>query len=260
MAAQLHQFMCLSDNFGVLLHDPETGATASIDAPEAGPILSALEEKGWTLTDILITHRHGDHIDGVPDLKARFPKARLVVPKAEAAQIAEKTGKADLEVAEGDDVKIGSLTAEVIETPGHTKGHIVYFLPEEELLFAGDTLFALGCGRVFETSMDVMFNSLMKLAALPGETKIHCGHEYTQANARFALTVDPDNALLQNRAKEIDAQRGRGEHTLPTTITLELATNPFLRGEDPGVQAAVGMAGADPAAVFGELRDRKNKA
>jgi hydroxyacylglutathione hydrolase len=260
MAAQLHQFICLSDNFGVLVHDPETGATATIDAPEAAPILAALEEKGWTLTDILVTHRHGDHIDGIPGLKARFPKARLVVPALEAAQIAEVAGKADLEVREGDDVKIGSLISKVIETPGHTVGHIVYFFSEEELLFSGDTLFALGCGRVFETSTTVMWESLVKLASLPQETRVHCGHEYTQANARFALTVDPDNVLLQSRAKEIDAQRERGEATLPTTIALELATNPFLRAEDPLVQATLGMAGADPAAVFAELRTRKNKA
>lgn len=260
MAAQLHQFICLSDNFGVLLHDPETGATASIDVPDAAPVLAALEETGWTLTDILITHKHGDHIDGVPALRKRYPEARLVIPGAEADTIEPVTGKADQLVAEGDDVRVGSLVANVIETPGHTSGHVVYFFPEEEVLFAGDTLFALGCGRVFETSMTIMWESLVKLAALPGETRVYCGHEYTQSNARFALTVDAGNELLQNRARDIAAQRERGEATLPTTIALELATNPFLRAEDPEISAALGMAGADPAAVFGELRERKNKA
>ena len=260
MAAQLHQFICLSDNFGVLLHDPDTGATATIDAPDAAPVLAALEEKGWTLTDILVTHKHGDHIDGVPALRKRFPEARLVIPAGESDKIEAVTGKADARVREGDDVRVGGLVAQVIETPGHTAGHVVYFFPEEEVLFAGDTLFSLGCGRVFETSMTVMWESLVKLAGLPGDTRVYCGHEYTQANARFALTVDPDNILLQNRARDVAEQRERGEPTLPTTIALELATNPFLRADDQGVRAALGMQDADPAAVFGELRERKNKA
>ena len=259
MAAQIHQFMCLQDNFGVLLHDPSTGATATIDAPEAGPVLAALDDMGWTLTDILVTHRHGDHIDGIPALRERFPKARLVAPALEASKIAEVTGPIDVKVTEGDDVKVGRLTARVYATPGHTVGHVVYHFPSEEILFAGDTLFALGCGRVFETSMTVMWESLVKLASLPRETKVYCGHEYTQANARFAVTVDPENELLLGRAKDIAAMRERGEATLPTTIAIELATNPFLRAAEPEVQATVGLLGADPAAVFAELRERKNK-
>ena len=163
-------------------------------------------------------------------------------------------------MGEGDAVKVGGAAAHVIETPGHTSGHIVYHFADDELLFAGDTLFALGCGRVMETPMHVMFASLMKLANLPEETKLYCGHEYTQANARFALTVDPDNSLLADRAKSIDALRTEGQPTLPSTIGLELATNPFLRAEDPGVQAAIGMSGQDPSAVFAELRERKNRA
>jgi hydroxyacylglutathione hydrolase len=255
MSLQIHQFICLNDNFGVLAHDPETGATASIDAPDGAAILAALAEKGWTLTDILITHHHADHVQGVPALKAKFPNARVVGPKSEAKRIEGM----NLQVVEGDEVQVGNAGARIIETPGHTTGHIVYHFDDDNVLFAGDTLFALGCGRVFETPMNVMFHSLMKLAALPEETQIYCGHEYTQSNARFALTVDPENDLLKHRAGEIDALRAAGKFTIPTTMALELATNPFLRAEDPGVQAAVGLSGHDPVQVFAEVRERKNR-
>ena len=255
MPLEVHQFMCLSDNFGALVHCLETGATATIDVPEAAPVLAALKEKGWTLSDILVTHHHADHIQGIPEVKKAFPKARITGPKKDAARIPGL----DVEVVEGDEVRVGNGRAKIIETPGHTSGHIVYHFGEDELLFAGDTLFAIGCGRVMETPMHVMFESLMKLANLPEETKVWCGHEYTQANAKFALTVDPKNSLLADRAKEVEAARGVGKPTLPTTIGLELATNPFLRAENPGVQAAVGMSGQDPASVFAELRERKNR-
>jgi hydroxyacylglutathione hydrolase len=256
MRPQIQQFICLTDNFGVLLHDPATQATAAIDAPEAGPILAALDAKGWTLTDILITHRHKDHVQGIPGLKQRFPAARIVAPAKEAEEI----GGVDLAVVENDIVEIGELSAKIIETPGHTKGHIVYWFEDDDLLFAGDTLFVMGCGRVFETSMTVMWESLVKIANLPEETQVYCGHEYTLANARFALSVDPQNDLLKRRAEEVVEMRERGEWTPPSTIGLEIATNPFLRAEDPLVQAAVGLKGHDPAEVFGELRERKNRA
>ena len=256
MGAHVEQFTCLSDNFGVLVHDTTTGATAAIDAPEAGPILTALTARGWRLTDILITHKHADHIQGIAGLKAAFPQAKVTAPQAEAAAI----GAADRWVSEGDSVRVGALEAKIIATPGHTAGHIVYWFEEEDLLFAGDTLFAMGCGRVFETPLAVMYHSLMKLAQLPGDTQVYAGHEYTLANARFALTADPVNDLLVTRAREIEALRAAGKATLPTTITLELATNPFLRADEPAVQAAMGMPGADPAAVFAELRERKNRA
>jgi hydroxyacylglutathione hydrolase len=256
MSLQIYQFACLKDNFGVLVHDPGSGATASIDAPDGEAVLAALALKGWNLTDILVTHRHSDHIDGIAALRARFPKVRVVAPAKEASQI----GGVDRAVGEGDIVAIGPCGAKVIETPGHTAGHVAYWFEEQDLLFAGDTLFAMGCGRVFETPMNVMWNSLMKLAQLPGETQLYCGHEYTLANGTFAVTVDPDNDLLRSRLAEVEALRARGQATLPSTIALELATNPFLRAEEPNVQRAVGMAGADPAAVFAELRARKNKA
>jgi hydroxyacylglutathione hydrolase len=255
MPAHVHQFMCLTDNFGVLIHDPESRATAAIDAPDAAPILAALAERGWELTDILITHHHADHTQGIAGLKAQFPKARVVGPAKEAARF----GGADLEVGEGDDVKIGKLECLVIEVPGHTIGHIAYWFEGEDLLFAGDTLFAMGCGRIFEAPANVMYHSLMKLAALPGETQVYCGHEYTLANARFALTVDPSNEVLKERATEVERLRAANKPTLPTTITIELATNPFLRAEEVDVQTGVGMPNADPVAVFAELRERKNR-
>lgn len=255
MPALIHQFMCLEDNFGVLIHDPATGATASMDAPEAAPVLAALRQTGWKLTDILVTHHHKDHIGGIAEVKSQFPDARVVGPSKDR----DRVPGADMYVTEGDRVKIGALTARIIETPGHTNGHIVYFFEEDEMLFAGDTLFALGCGRAFEQPGPVLHASLQKLAALPAETKIFCGHEYTLSNGRFALKVDPDNAALINRMADIEALRAQGKPTLPTTMALELKTNPFLRADDPAIQAQLNMRGADPAAVFTELRERKNK-
>ncbi len=255
MVAQVHQFMCLSDNYGVLLHDPANRRTASIDAPEAAPILAALESRGWELTDILVTHHHADHTQGIPALKARVPGARIVGPAAEQAKI----GVLDQAVAEGDHVHVGALKATVIETPGHTAGHIVYHFEEEELLFAGDTLFALGCGRPFECPPRVLYHSLLKLARLAGSVQVYCGHEYTLSNARFALSVDGDNPLLAERAAEIEKLRANNRFTLPTTIAIERATNPFLRADEPDLKAALGMDGADAVDVFSELRERKNR-
>jgi len=255
MTIRIHQLPCLADNYGVLIHDSATGATAAIDAPDAAPILAALDTNGWQLSDILLTHHHADHVQGVPGLKSKFPNARLVGPKKEAARIPGL----DLQVAEGNVVKVGAMDLSIFDTPGHTAGHIAYYIESDDLVFAGDTLFALGCGRVFEAPMATMYHSLMKFAALPGETQVYCGHEYTLSNARFALTVDPDNNLLAERATEVEEMRKQGRPTLPTTIALEVATNPFLRAEDPGVQKALGMEGADPVAVFTELRERKNK-
>lgn len=255
MSAQIHQFQCLSDNFGVLIHDQETGATASIDAPEAGPILAALAEKGWTLTDILVTHHHPDHVQAIPDLKARFPQARVTGPGKDVARIPEIENP----VVEGDEVAVGALKARVFETPGHTSSHIVYWFPDEKAAFVGDVLFALGCGRVFEGTMAEMHASLQKLAALPADTRVWCGHEYTLSNARFAVSIDPANAALKARLKKVEAQRAAGEFTLPTTIGEELATNPFLRAGDAAIKANLRMANAAPADVFAEIRERKNR-
>ena len=220
-------FPCRSDNFGVLIHDPESGATASIDAPEEGPILEALERRGWTLTHIFITHHHHDHTEAIAPLAARF-KLEILGPASEADKIAGLTKT----LKDGEHFSFAGHDVEVIETPGHTLGHICYHLAEDKLLFAADTLFALGCGRVFEGTMEQMFQSVQKLGTLPDDTIVYFGHEYTQSNARFALTVEPENAELVTRAEEIAELREKSRFTAPTTIGLEKATNPFLRAED----------------------------
>lgn len=255
MALEFHQFLCLSDNFGLLAHDPATAATAALDAPEAGPILAALAEKGWSLTDIWLTHHHHDHIGAVDALKARWPGARVVGARKDAHRLPPL----DLAVGEGDAVKLGESAAAVLETPGHTLGHLAYHFEEDDAVVVGDTLFSLGCGRVMEGTMPMMHETLMRLAGLPGETQVFCGHEYTQANARFAVTVDPDNALLSERVQEVDALRARGAFTLPTTIARECETNPFLRAANPELQKALGFDLADPVEVFTILRERKNR-
>ena len=260
MTLHVFQFHCLSDNFGVLIHDSHSGKTVSIDAPEAEKVQQALIQNGWTLDEVWVTHHHSDHVQGIPALRAQYKNMRVAAPALEAARIAATAGPVDILLAEGDDIHIGAVCARIIETPGHTAGHIVDYFENENLLFAGDTLFAMGCGRVLETSMPVMWNSLMKLVALPGETEVYCGHEYTLSNARFALGIEPGNAALRTRLAEVEALRAAHKPTLPTTLTLELATNPFLRADEPSIQTAVNMSGADPATVFAELRERKNRA
>ena len=254
MTTHVFQFPCLNDNYGALIHDSGSGRTASVDAPDGDAVIAAAKGQGWRLTDVIVTHHHADHTQGIAALRTAFPDLRVVGPAKEAARI----GGLDLAVNEGDFVEIGALRARVIETPGHTAGQVAYVFDEDEIAFTGDTLFSLGCGRVFETPMAVMWNSLMKLADLPGETQIYCGHEYTESNARFALTIEPGNADLVARAEAVKALRAKGQPTLPTTIALELATNPFLRAEIPAVQKAVGLEGADPAQVFAEIRRRKD--
>jgi hydroxyacylglutathione hydrolase len=254
MTTHVFQFPCLSDNFGALIHDSGSGRTATIDAPDGAATIAAAREQGWMITDVLVTHHHADHVQGIPAVREAFPGLRVVGPAKEAARI----GGVDVEVKEGDYVELGEIKARVIETPGHTAGHVVYLFEDDEILFAGDTLFSLGCGRVLETPMPVMWSSLEKLANLPGETQVYCGHEYTQSNARFALSIEPDNADLKARAEAVTALRAQGKPTLPTTIALELAANPFLRAEVASVQKAVGLEGADPAQVFSEIRRRKD--
>jgi hydroxyacylglutathione hydrolase len=254
MAAEIRQFLIGSDNLGVLLHDPRTGATASIDAGEEVPILAALAETGWGLTHILITHHHGDHVAAVTALKARTG-AHVVGPERDRHRLPVL----DEGVSEGDRVSVGTLAAVVLETPGHTSGHIAYHFPAEGLLFAGDTLFAMGCGRLFEGSPAEMWSSLQKLAALPEDTQVYCGHEYTMSNARFALSVDAGNSALTERAREVEETRKAGRLTIPTTIGQERRTNPFLRAADPALAAAVGLQGRPAVDVFAELRERKNR-
>jgi hydroxyacylglutathione hydrolase len=254
MPAETHLFKCLSDNYGVLLHDPESGATASIDAPEAAPVEAALKTTGWKLTDILVTHHHHDHVGGIEALKKKY-KCRVVAPAKEAAKIAG----VDETVREGDTVKVGTLTANVIETPGHTLGHIAYWFHQDKLAFVGDTLFSIGCGRVIEGDADMMWRSLTKLRDLPNDTEIFCGHEYTAANIKFARTVEPDNKALAERDAEAKREIERGLPTIPVTIGEEKKANPFLRADVPEVAAGIGMAGKEASQVFAEIRARKNK-
>lgn len=254
MPAQTELFLCLKDNFGVLLHDPQSGATAAIDAPEAAPIEAALQKTGWRLTDILVTHHHADHTQGIGALKAHH-HCRVVAPRDEAARIAH----VDETVGEGDTVRVGSLEGRVIGTPGHTAGHISYFLPAEKLAFVGDTLFSIGCGRVIEGNAEMMWNSLLKLRALPDETRFYCGHEYTEANIRFAKTVEPNNATLAARAEEVAKLSAAHRCTIPVTIGAEKAANPFLRADNADIARSLGLAGSPPWKVFAEIRERKNR-
>jgi hydroxyacylglutathione hydrolase len=254
MAAEVRLFTCLSDNFGYLIHDPATKATASIDAPEAGPIIKALEREGWNLTDILVTHHHHDHVGGIAELKQKY-HCRVVAPHDKKVAIAN----ADQRVANGDVVKVGGLLARVLETPGHTLDHISYVFDSEKTVFAADTLFSIGCGRVIEGTPEMMWNSLRKLRDLPDDTDVYCGHEYTAANVKFALTVDPNNPALKARAEEVARLRAANQPTVPTLMGEEKKANVFLRADEPSVAANLHMKGASPAEVFGELRERKNK-
>jgi hydroxyacylglutathione hydrolase len=253
MAADIRLFTCLSDNFGALIHDPASGATAAIDAPEAGPIIAALEREGWTLTDILVTHHHADHVGGIAELKAKT-NCRVVAPHDAKAKIEQ----VDVRVREGDTVKVGGLVARVLETPGHTLDHISYVFDEAEAVFAADTLFSIGCGRVFEGTYQMMWESLLKLRALPDSYRLYCGHEYTASNVKFALGIEPHNAALQARAEQVKRQREANQPTVPTMLGDEKRANVFLRADDEAVAAAVGLSGKSAAEVFGELRERKN--
>ena len=254
MPAETRLFLCLKDNYGVLLHDPETGATASIDAPEAGPVEEALKSTGWKLTDILVTHHHGDHTAGIPALKQNY-KCRVVAPAKEA----NKIPGVDETVREGNEVKVGKLAAKVIETPGHTLGHIAYWFPKDRLAFVGDTLFSIGCGRVIEGNAEMMWGSLKKLRDLPNETQVYCGHEYTAANIRFARTIEPDNPVLAAREAQVERLIDEGEPTIPVTIGYEKLANPFLRADLPEVTGILGMDGEPAAEVFAVIRGRKDR-
>ncbi|AXS38844.1 hydroxyacylglutathione hydrolase [Breoghania sp. L-A4] len=251
---EIRQFTCLNDNFGVLIHDPQSGATAAIDVPDAGTVLAELTDSGWTLSHIFITHHHADHTQGLSALKSATG-AQVIAPEDSA----EKIGDVDQTVRDGDRFAFGPYNVHCIATPGHTLDQISYWIPDASVAFTGDTLFALGCGRIFEGTPAMMWESLDKLAGmLPPETEVYCGHEYTLANARFALSVDPNNEALISRARDIEALRAQNKPTLPTTMAAERATNPFLRARDAGVQKAVGMPGASAAEVFAEVRRRKD--
>lgn len=250
---EIQQFPCLSDNYGYLIHDNEHNLTAAIDTPEAGPINRVLEEKGWTLTHILNTHHHFDHAGGNLELKERW-NCIIVGNRHDASRIPG----IDIQVEDGDTFTFGGHTAQIFDVSGHTIGHIAYYFADDGVLFCGDTLFALGCGRLFEGSPEQMWTSLQKLRDLPDDTVVYCAHEYTQANARFALTVEPQNDQLQARAKEIDELRAAGKPTVPSTLRVEKDTNPFLRPMSEDLQETLGLKGADSVQVFAETRRRKD--
>lgn len=245
---------CLADNYAYIAHDAVTGATAVVDVPEAAPILTALSENDWKASHILITHHHDDHIAGVRALAAATG-AKVVGAAADARRLP----RLDIAVQEGDILKIGVSEGHVIEVPGHTLGHLAYHFPDSAAVFTADSLMALGCGRVFEGTMAQMWESLAKLASLPPGTRVFSGHEYTTANARFALTIEPDNAALRDRTERIAAMRAAGQPTVPALLEEELATNPFLRASRAEVKAAMGLAGASDAEVFAEIRNRKDR-
>lgn len=250
----IHQFLCLKDNYGVLVHDSATGETAAIDAPDAACVEKALEEKGWRLTHILVTHHHHDHTGGIPALKASAG-CLVIGPRAEAARIPG----IDREVGEGDRFQLCGCEVRVLDTPGHTIGHVCYWLPEAKVAFVGDTLFPLGCGRVLEGNPEMMWASLRKLAALPRDTTLYCGHEYTKMNSEFALSIEPENDALQKRAMAVAALRAEGKPTVPSKLGEEIDTNVFLRPHVSAIRNRLGMRADADWRVFAAIRERKNK-
>lgn len=251
-ALEIHQFPCLSDNYGYLVHDPASGETTVIDTPDADRILSEAKSKGWTITQIWNTHWHPDHTGG--NLKIKEETGCVIIGPAGEE---EKIPGLDRAVTEGSLVNLGAHTARVLDLPGHTLGHCAYSMEENGLAFVGDTLFALGCGRLFEGSPEQMWDSLSKLKALPEDTTIYCAHEYTAANAKFAITIEPENQDLAAYSERVTELRSRNQPTVPTTLSAELAANPFLRADVPELQDAMGHSG-DAVATFAEIRKRKD--
>lgn len=253
MPFEIVRVPCLSDNYVWLVREGASGAVAVVDPAEAEPVRSALAARGWTLTHILTTHHHNDHVGGNRTLKAETG-CTIVGPRADR----ERIPGIDIALGDGDRWRLGGEEAVVFDVPGHTRGHVAYWFGGAKALFCGDTLFLLGCGRLFEGTPEQMWRSLGKLRALPDDTAVYCAHEYTQSNARFARHVDPANQALARRAAEIDAARVRGEATVPAALGLEKATNPFLRADDPELARAHGFDGRDPVAVFAHLRKSKD--
>ncbi|GIX12746.1 MAG: hydroxyacylglutathione hydrolase [Paracoccaceae bacterium] len=253
MSLEVVTIPCLKDNYAFLARDGATGTVALVDAPEAGPIEAALAERGWKLDLILITHHHADHIDGVEPLR-RNHGAQVWGAAADAHRLPPL----DRQLAAGDAVAIGESTGTVLAVPGHTLGHIAFHFPADRVAFTADSLMAAGCGRVFEGTHAQMWHSLSQFLDMDPQTRICSGHEYTEANIRFALTIEPENEALQARARKVAQRRARGEPTVPSLLAGELATNPFLRARLPEVKAAVGLPDADDAAVFAEIRRRKD--
>lgn len=254
MSLELVTIPALSDNYAFLVHDGASGRTALIDAPEVAPIESALSERGWGLDEIWLTHHHADHVDGADALRATYGSTVYG-----ASADAHRLPALDRGLAGGERTALCGADCDVLEVSGHTIGHLAFSLPAEKLIFTADSLMALGCGRLFEGNGPQMWESLLKLRALPDDVTVCSGHEYTQANARFALTIEPGNAALVARVAEIDEARAAGRPTVPSNLGVEKATNPFLRADEPGIAAHLGLSGASPAEVFTEVRARKDK-
>ena len=254
MTPQIRLFPCLSDNYGFLIHDPINKLTATVDTPDAKVINSVLQKQGWQLTHIFNTHHHYDHVGGNLELK-ELTGCQIVGSYADASRIPG----IDITVQEGDLFRFGNYDIHIYETPGHTIGHIVYYFANHPIAFVGDTLFALGCGRLFEGSPKDMWQSLQKIMQWPDDTQLYCGHEYTQQNAKFALSIDSHNTALSNRAKEIDALREQGTATIPTHLGLEKKTNPFLRANSNDIRRSLGFTNAaDPITIFAKIRQLKD--
>ena len=253
MTLKLVTIPCLADNYAFLLHNGATKETLLVDAPEAAPIQAALDAHGWALTDVFLTHHHWDHVDGLAPLRERYAP-RVIGASADAHRLPPL----DVAVDEGDNVEICGETARIFDVSGHTVGHIAVHFPKTGVVFTADSLMALGCGRLFEGTPEQMWESLKKLRALPAQTTVCSGHEYTASNAAFALSVDPNNVALSERATAIEKARAAGLATVPSTLAEEIATNPFLRADQPDLQKAVNMEGVDPARVFAEIRIRKD--
>ena len=253
MPLEIITLPCLSDNYAYLLHDAKSGRTALVDAPESDAVKTALSARGWGLDAILLTHHHYDHIDGVEELRSTYG-AEVYGAKPDAARLPALTHALDYAAQ----FELFGEEVQVLDVSGHTIGHIAFFFPQSNAVFTADSLMALGCGRLFEGPPEMMWQSLNRLMALPPQTMVYSGHEYTQSNARFAITIEPDNAKLQLRVDEINAKRAKGEATVPSRLQLELDTNPFLRAHLDEVKSAIEMEGAENAEVFAEIRQRKD--
>ncbi len=253
MPVEIVTIPCLSDNYAFLVHDDQSGQTALIDVPEARPILKALQDRGWSLSEVWITHHHADHVQGLADVLKTHP-AKVRGSQTDAHRLP------DLDIAhqDGDRFTFSDHEVQVMDVSGHTIGHICYYVPSAKAVFTADSLMALGCGRLFEGTAEQMWRSLSKLAKLPPDTNVCSGHEYTAANAKFALTIDPDNPELISRSKEISAARASDTPTVPSSLALELATNPFLRASSPEIRARLNMEEAPDVDIFAEIRARKD--
>ena len=250
----IRQVPVLNDNYIYLIHDTASGKTACVDPAVAAPVIKAAKDLGWTISHILITHPHYDHTDGIAEIVDEFG-SEVFGSRPDYGQIP----KCDHGVMEGDEIALGGSVARVLDVPGHTKNHVAYSFEADKAVFVGDTLFSLGCGRLFGGSAKQMWGSLTKLRALPGDTRVYCAHEYTNSNADFALSVDPDNPDLQARADEVIHLRQQGQPTVPSTLAQEARTNPFLRCDVPAFKAQLRMADFEPAEVFAEIRKRKDR-